>query len=192
MKEKIGIYGGTFDPIHIGHLITTRFVLEQRNLDKIIFIPCNISPLKTHLNSSSSKDRLNMLKLAIDRMPQFGFSDYEIKKGDVSYTIETIREMKKIYDDIELIIGYDNLVVFDKWKEPDEIFKLAKVVVMKRHYESGAKPEHKYFDMSTILETPRIEISSSEIRQRVKNNLPIDLYVPEKVKEYIFENGLYR
>lgn len=192
MKKKIGIYGGTFDPIHIGHLITTRFVLEQRALDKIIFIPCNISPLKTHQNSTLPEHRLSMLKLAIDGMQQFDFSDYEIRKGDVSFTLDTLREMKKYYDEIELIIGYDNLVVFDKWKEPDEIFKLANVVVMKRHYEIDKKPGHKYFDMATILETPTIEISSSEIRQRVKNNLPINFFVPEKVKEYIFENGLYR
>jgi nicotinate-nucleotide adenylyltransferase len=192
MKEKIGIFGGTFDPVHIGHIITTRFVLEQRGLDKIIFIPCNISPLKTDIDSASTTHRLNMLKLAIEDLPQFDFSDYEIRKGDVSFTFDTLCEIKKEYSEIELIIGYDNLIVFDKWKNPDGIFEIAKVIVMKRHGTPTEKPSHNYFDKAIILDTPSIEISSTEIRKRVKNNLPIDFLVPEKVKEYIYLNKLYK
>ena len=192
MKQKIGIFGGTFDPVHIGHIITTRFVLEQRKLDRIIFIPCNISPLKTDVYSASTTHRLNMLKLVIEDLPQFDFSDYEIRKGDVSFTFDTLCEMKKEYSEIELIIGYDNLVVFDKWKNPDGIFDITKVVVMKRHGTSAEKPTNKYFDKAIILDTPSIEISSTEIRERVKNNLPIDFLVPEKVKEYIYQNKLYK
>lgn len=192
MTQKIGIFGGTFDPIHIGHIITTRFVLEQRGLDKIIFMPCNISPLKTDCNSASTVHRLNMLKLAIEDLPQFDFSDYEIQKGEVSFTFDTLFEMKKKHSDIELIIGYDNLVVFDKWKNSDGIFDIAKVIVMKRHGTSSEKRSHNYFDKAIILNTPSIEISSTEIRKRVKNNLPIDFLVPEKVKEYIYQNKLYK
>ena len=192
MNNKIGIYGGTFDPIHIGHIITTRFVLEQRGLDKIIFIPCNVSPLKTSNFSSSPGHRLNMLKLAIEGFPHFDYSDYEINKGDVSYTYDTICEMKKRFDEIELIIGYDNLVVFDKWKKANEIFEIAKVIVMKRINDRSHEKTHKYYDKAVMINTPSIEISSTEIRERVKNNLPIDFLVPDKVKEYILTNGLYR
>jgi nicotinate-nucleotide adenylyltransferase len=192
MKQKIGIFGGTFDPVHIGHIITTRFVLEQRKLDRIVFIPCNISPLKTNINSTTSEHRLNMLKLAVENHPQFDFSDYEIQKGEVSFTFDTLCEMQKKYSEIELIIGYDNLVLFDKWKNPDGIFDITKVVVMKRHGTSAEKPTNKYFDKAIILDTPSIEISSTEIRERVKNNLPIDFLVPEKVKEYIYQNKLYK
>ena len=192
MNKKIGIYGGTFDPIHVGHLITTRFVLEQRGLDKIIFIPCNISPLKTENDSSSSEHRLNMLRIAINDQPQFDFSDYEIQKGKVSYTYDTLREMKKSYNEIELIIGYDNLVVFDEWRKPNDIFEIAKVVVMKRSVDKEHEKTHEFYNKAIIVDTPYIEISSTEIRERVKNNLPIDFLVPDKVKEYIFENGLYR
>lgn len=188
---KVGIFGGTFDPVHIGHITTTRFVLEKRGLDKIIFIPCNISPLKTSVESSSPIHRLNMLKLAIEGLPQFEYSDYEIKKGDVSYTYDTLLEMKKYYAHLELIIGYDNLVVFDKWKNPDKIFEAANVVAMKRNTDTEIKIAHKYFDKAIVLDTPTIEISSTEIRERVTKKLPIDYLVPEKVKEYILTNGLY-
>lgn len=188
---KIGIFGGTFDPVHVGHIITTHFVLEKRGLDKIIFIPCNISPLKTSVESSSPTHRLNMLKLAIEGLPQFECSDYEINKGDVSYTYDTLLEMKKKYDYLELIIGYDNLIVFDKWKNPDKIFEIANVVAMKRNSDTEIKIAHKYFEQAIILDTPAIEISSTEIRDRVNKKLPIDYLVPEKVKEYILTNGLY-
>lgn len=192
MINKIGIFGGTFDPVHIGHLITTQFVLEKRSLDKIIFIPSNISPLKRDNLNSSPDHRLSMLKLAVDGNPKFDISNFELEKGNVSYTYDTLCEMKKKYREIELIIGYDNLVVFDKWYKPDEIFELADVVVMKRSCDEDKVVNHKYFDKAIILDTPGIEISSTEIRNRVKNNLPIDYLVPQKVKEYIFSNGLYK
>jgi len=188
---KIGIFGGSFDPIHLGHLITTLYVLEKRGLDRIIFVPCNISPLKSE-QFSSPHHRLNMLKLAIDNFPQFGFSDYEILKGDVSYSYDTLLEMKKIHKNIELIIGFDNLLVFDKWRNPDGIFEIADVVVMKRNERYDPKTVNKYFNKANILDTPAIDISSTEIRKRVKNNMPIDFWVPGKVKEYIFTNGLYK
>jgi len=190
-QEKIGIFGGTFDPIHIGHLITTQFVLEQRKLDKIIFIPCYISPHKTNQNSSNPVHRLNMLRLAIEGIPYFELSDYEIRKGNISYTYDTILELKKTYHHIELIIGYDNLIVFDKWHKPDEILDLAKLIVMKRIIDKDAEVKNKYFEKAIILNTPTIEISSTEIRERVKKKLPIDFLVPKKVKEYIIQNKLY-
>ena len=99
--------------------------------------------------------------------------------------------MKKYYKEIELIIGYDNLVVFDKWYKPNEIFETAKVVVMKRSIDKEHEKDHEFYDKAIIVDTPYIEISSTEIRERVKNNLPIDFLVPDKVKKYIFENGLY-
>lgn len=191
MNERVGIFGGTFDPIHLGHLITTQYVLEQRKLDKIIFIPCYISPHKTNQNSSNPVHRLNMLRLAIEGIPYFELSDYEIRKGNISYTYDTILELKKTYHYIELIIGYDNLIVFDKWNKPDEILDLAKLVVMKRIIDKDAEIKNKYFDKAIILNTPTIEISSTDIRERVKNKLPIDFLVPKKVKEYIIQNKLY-
>lgn len=188
---KVGIYGGTFDPVHNGHLITAQYVLEERNLDKIIFMPNNISPLKIGRKSASTHDRMEMLKIALEPVEAFMHSTFEIDKGDVSYTVDTLRELRKEYDYLEFIIGLDNLLVFEKWYEPDEIMTLAHLVVLKRESEISNKP-NRYFDRAVLINTPVIEISSTEIRERVERNLSIDFLVPEKVKEYIQDNNLYK
>ena len=189
---KVGIIGGSFDPIHSGHLITANFVLEQRRLHKIIFIPCNISPHKTQVVAAENNHRLEMVKLAIDNNPRFECSDLEIQKGGISYTVETFKELKNKFDEIELIIGYDNLVTFDKWKDPDEIIKIAKLIVLRRSIGSRDIHTNKYYGEAIYVDTPIIEISSSEIRERVLKNLPIDYLVPEAVKKYIYKFNLYR
>ena len=190
--KPVGILGGSFDPIHVGHLITSYDVLEKRDLEKIIFVPCHISPHKTDQKPTEDIHRLNMVNLAIEQYPYFESSDYEIRKGDVSYTYNTLVELKKSYDQIELIIGFDNLIVFDKWYRPDDILQLATVVVMKREIDNIPVKHNKYFDSVILLETTLIDISSTEIRERVKNNEPIDYLVPSKVKEYISQHGLYK
>jgi len=190
--ERIGIFGGTFDPIHIGHLITAQSLLEIRKLDKIIFIPCFISPHKRHTENSGPKHRLEILKLSIQYQKQFDFSEIELNRKDVSFTIDTVRELKKQYDYIELIIGFDNLIVFDSWKEPDELFDLIKVVVMKRIIDKEIEYKHKYYEMATIIKTPYVELSSTYIRERVRRNLHIDFMVTHAAKEYILKNNLYR
>lgn len=191
MKSKIGILGGTFDPVHNGHLITAQFVREKRNLDRIIFIPCNISPHKTDLLSSSAEHRLNMVKLAINNIPYFDYSDYELKAEGVSYSYNTLLYLSEKYESLELIIGYDNLLVFDKWHQPDEIIRLVSLVVMKRKTDIEEK-RNRFFEKAVLLDTPTIEISSTDIRERVRNNLPVDFLVPESVKKYIYETNLYR
>mgnify|MGYP000306633674 CR=1 FL=1 len=191
MKNKIGIFGGTFDPIHNGHLITAQYVLEKRNLEKIIFIPCFISPHKTNLVSSEPIHRLQMIKLAIDSLPYFDYSDYELKSEGISYTYNTLLYLSEKYSSLELIIGYDNLLVFDKWNKPDEILELATLVVMKRKTDIEEK-RNRFFDKAILVDTPTIEISSTDIRERVRNNLPIDFLVPESVKKYIYETNLYK
>ncbi len=191
MVETIGIYGGTFDPIHLGHLITAQYVYEIRKLSKVLFIPCNVSPLKIGMERTPNEDRFNMVKLAIEDIPYFLISDYEIKNPGVSYTINTLTYLKHQYDNFELIIGYDNLLQFEEWKDGDEIVKLAKLVVLGRDTHEYEK-ENRFFKFAEFVKTPRIDISSSEIRGRVKNNLPIDFLVPSKIKNYIFKKGLYR
>ena len=190
--KPVGILGGSFDPIHSGHLLTSYDVLEKRNLEKIIFIPCHISPHKTNQKPTKDLHRLNMVNLAIESYPYFESYDYEIRKGDVSYTYNTLVELKKSYDQIELIIGFDNLIVFDKWYRPDDILKLAKVVVMKREIDNIPIKHNKYFNSVILLETALIDISSTEIRERVKNSASIDYLVSSNVKEYIFKHGLYK
>lgn len=187
---KVAMFGGTFDPIHNGHLITAQAVREIRRLDKIIFIPSYIAPHKLNVTSSSGKHRLEMIKLAIEGNPYFDYSDYELKKEGVSYTIDTIKYLKKVYGEVEIIIGYDNLLDFRNWKSPNEIFELAKVVVLRRNC-SDTEDHDKYFYMAEQIETPLVEISATEIRKRISNGLPVSFLVPDKVKEYIYGLNLY-
>jgi nicotinate-nucleotide adenylyltransferase len=189
--SKVGIFGGTFDPIHLGHLITAQSVKELRNLEKIIFIPAFISPHKSDAKTSSPEDRLNMIKLAVDDIPFFDFSDIEVKKGGISFSIDTLRELKKQYSELEFIIGYDNIFSFHTWKEPDEIFKLAKVVVLKRKSSHPPQFEDKYYHQAAYVQTRGIEISATDIRERVKKRMPINFLVPPAVMEYIYEHKLY-
>ncbi len=190
--KAVGIFGGTFDPVHNGHLITAQSILEKRDLEKIIFIPCNISPHKVNRTTAEAHHRLQMIKIATSNFPGFEYSDYEIRTGDISYTLDTLREFSKTYPKLELIIGYDNLIKFDSWREPDKILELAKLVVMKRNHEPNLKIFHKYFGEAVYVDTPIIEISSSNIRERIAHGQIIDALVPEKVKEYIYAFKLYK
>ena len=190
--SAVGIFGGTFDPVHLGHLITAQAVRELRKLEKIIFIPAFISPHKTDIRILESKHRLNMLKISLSETGYFEYSDIEIKKENISYSIETIKELKKTYKNLELIIGFDNIFDFKTWKEPDEIIKLVKLIVLKR--KSSIEPDYKdkYYKSAVFVETPTIEISSSEIRSRVAKGLPVKYMVTDKVLNYINENKLYK
>ncbi len=190
--SRIAIFGGTFDPVHHGHLITAQSVLELRNLDKIIFIPSFISPHKQDIKASTVEHRVNMLKLAIENIPYFDWSDIEINRENISYTIDTLKEMKKIYGDIELIIGEDNLMSFDKWKSPESIIKIATLLVLRRRTSREAVIKYPYEDKAVFLQTPWIDISGTRIRERVKNGLPINFLVPQNVMRYIYESKLYK
>jgi nicotinate-nucleotide adenylyltransferase len=188
---KVGIFGGTFDPIHLGHLITAQSVREIRNLEKIIFIPAFISPHKSEIKTSSPEDRLNMIKLAIDGISFFDCSDLEIKKGGVSFTIDTLKELKKKYNDLEFIIGYDNIFEFHTWKDPDEIMKLTNLIVLKRRSSHPPQFKDKYYNQAVFVETRGIEISATDLRERVRKEQPINFLVPPKVMEYIYNHKLY-
>lgn len=187
--KKAGIYGGTFNPVHNGHLITALYVKEIRKLDAVIFVPANISPHKKNEISLDPYHRLKMLEEAVLNFNGFVVSDYEIQKGEISYTIDTLHYFKSIIPDLELIIGYDNAERFDTWKNYKEILSISNLVVLKRNNRVAEFENRSKF---IFLNTPEIEISSSEIRNRVKNQLPVDFLVPDRVKEYISENRLYK
>ncbi|MFZ1291070.1 MAG: nicotinate-nucleotide adenylyltransferase [Melioribacteraceae bacterium] len=189
--ETIGIFGGTFDPIHFGHLITAQTLLEKRNLSKIIFVPSYISPHKINYNYSDPIHRLEMTKLATESNPNFEVSDFEINRDEISYSYNTLLEFSKTYKNMELIIGFDNLVTFDTWHKPDEIIKLAKLVVLKRTYDKEIKSAHKFFGEAEFINTPTIEISSTEIRNRISKKLNVEYLLPCSVFNYIKNNNLY-
>ena len=187
--NSIGLFGGTFDPIHIGHLITAQSVLELRNLSKIIFMPAFVSPLKIDYHSASSEDRAKMVELAIKDYPYFELSRYEIEKHRISYTIETLEYFRKRYENIELIIGYDNYVIFNKWKSSDLILQLAKVIVLNRTVNNLKPPT--FDERFTFVDSPTIEVNSTEIRERVRKNMSIDFFVQPTTKDYITQKKLF-
>ena len=190
---RVCIFGGTFDPPHIGHLLIAQTVCEAEKFDKILFIPANIPPHKK--NISEVNDRLTMLNLAIKGNPNFEISDMEIERGGVSYTIDTLKDIRssfiKAEDELFYLIGSDSLLEFKKWKNPKEILKHCNVVVAIR---PGFRPSDIpawILHRIQFANIPRFEISSSNIRQRWRENKTIRYLVTLPVWEYINHHNLY-
>ncbi len=193
---KVGIFGGTFNPPHIGHLIVAEFVREEAELDKIIFVPCASPPLKQNLNYLSQlaepEHRFEMVKIAIKGNPFFEVSDIEIKRGGVSYTIDTINQMLERFPSYNfyLLIGADQFKNFHLWREPDEIVKKVQLIVFNR--PGFDIPESRFSPFAKFIAVPNIDVSASAIRFKVRNGKSIKYLVPPEVEEYIYANGLYR
>ena len=196
---KIGIMGGTFNPIHHGHLILSEYIRLEENLDKIIFIPTGNPP---HKNSVlDAKLRLEMVELAIKSNPYFNASDIEVKRTNLTYTIDTIKELKEKYPSAELfmIIGADTLLSLHNWKDCSKVLSQINFIVADR---LGLRPSdieeeikrlsNKYFSNIFNIASPIIDISSTDIRNRIKENLSIKYLVPETIEDYILQNNLYR
>lgn len=190
---KICLFGGTFDPPHIGHLLIAQTICEAESFDKILFIPVNIPPHKTV--NTPLEDRLNMLDIAIDDNPNFEISDIEIKRGGVSYTIDTIKTIKNKYNissnKISYLIGSDSLLNFHNWKDPEKILEECQIIVAIR---PGFRPSdipawilHKI----QFANIPRFEISSTNIRDRWVEDKTIRYMVTLPVWDYINEHKLY-
>jgi len=200
-SNKIGIMGGTFDPVHIGHLIIAEESRVNFDLDKIIFVPTGEPPHKNLKNVTSAKHRYEMTLLSIMHNPYFYISDIEIKREGLTYTIDTIRYFKKRYPKSEIffIIGADSLINIDKWKNSEELLRESKFIVAKRvgiEYslleERINEINDKYSKIVFSVTTPYIDISSTDIRKRVKNGENIKYYLPLDVEAYIKKNRLYR
>ncbi|MCM8792245.1 MAG: nicotinate-nucleotide adenylyltransferase [Candidatus Omnitrophica bacterium] len=187
---RIGILGGTFNPIHLGHLILAEEVGYKLNLDKVIFVPTYLPPHKDTSEIASAIDRFKMVKLAIKRNRRFSVSDIEIKRKGRSYTIDTIQEFKKMYphDELYFIIGSDLISYLDSWKDLDRILKLIKFIVATRPgYSLSSLP-----DYISKLDIRAIDISGFQIREAIKNKKPFRYLLPEAVYKYINKKGLYR
>lgn len=185
---KIGILGGTFNPIHIGHLILAEQAQYELGLDNILFIPSYIPPHKRLEDNISAKDRLNMVKLAIEDNQKFNVSTIEIKRKGKSYTVITLRQLKDKYpqDELYFLAGADSLQ--QNWKGFSEVLDLSNFIVVNR---PGWSTKGKLDERMRLLEIPTVVISSSEIRKMVKEGKPIRYLVPDKVREYISNNSLY-
>lgn len=192
---KIGIYGGTFDPIHIAHLIIAEAARNDLKLDRVIFVPSYIPPHKPNRHISAAEIRIEMVERAVGDHSAFVVSDYEIRRQNISYTVETLRYFAEQYqidrDHLFLIIGQDNLKDFDKWKEPEEILRLASLAVAARPEQPEIWPTMLEKAAIRFLNSPLMGISASVIRERVRNGQSIRYWVPSVVEEIIRQKGLY-
>ena len=192
---KTGILGGVFNPVHTAHLIAAEAVRQQLNLDRILFIPASNPPHKNTEGLTDAEKRFEMIKLAISGNKYFEASDIEIKMPPnvKSYTVDTLAALKEKYknDEFYLIIGMDQFTELHTWKEPQKLFELSKVVVINRPGFTD-DIQNEFTKLANFVKIPYMEISSSIIRQRAKENKSIKYLVPEKVEEFIIENNLYK
>lgn len=195
---KIGIIGGTFNPIHLAHLYIAYEAKCQLNLDKIIFIPTGSPPHKKDMEILEASLRYNMVYEAIKNYEDFEISDYEIEKKGLSYTFETLEHFKNDDNELYFITGADCLMDIEKWKYPEKIFELCNFVVFNRAGYSKKnlriqkeKIQQKFNTNITFLDIIDLEISSSMIRNRIKEGKRIDFFMPREVLEYIITNNLY-
>jgi nicotinate-nucleotide adenylyltransferase len=187
---RIGIFGGTFDPPHVGHLIAAQEVYEQLGLDRLLLIPAAVPPHKRDETVSPGEVRLEMLRAAVAGDDRFEVSEVELERDGPSYTVDTLRALRTDHPDAELFLamGADQLDAFDTWKAPDEIVGLATLVTFGR---SGTEPESGGRPV-TRVEVPEIDISSTLIRQRVARGAPIRYLVAAGVESIIRASALYR
>ena len=196
---KIAIFGGTFNPIHLGHLRLAEDVREEFSLDKIVFIPTNVPPHKKLEGNASASDRLEMIKLSIDKNDYFIVDDVEIKKGGISYTIDTIKyiyENYKFYKKPFFIIGSDQAITIKSWKKIDELATLLKFIILIRKEERSKIQElnsmMKELNLESYFFTKReLDITSSEIRDRIYNGKSVRYLIKDSVYDYIIKNKLY-
>ncbi len=214
MKEKIGIFGGSFNPIHAGHLNSLRMVMDKNKLSKLFIVPNNKNPLRQDADMPSGEHRVNMIKLAIKDEKNVAVDEQEIARGGLSYTIETIRYYESKYgsENIYFIMGADTFEALDQWKNFEDILKASNLVVTTRphsdlpfdieDFPKGVQPLIKTFEPSGIakLKSGRqiiytqledLDISATQVRKRLKLRRSVDSYLSFEVENYIKENDLY-
>jgi len=184
---RLGIFGGTFDPVHVGHLAIASAALEAVPLDRVLFVPARRSPLKERGPFASEQDRLTMLETAIADEPRFSLSRAELEREGPSYTVETIERLAG-EDELFLILGSDALADFERWKDPERITRLATLLVADR---PGA-PTPSADAPVRMFDAPRLDISSRELRARAARGRSLRYLVPEAAWRHIEARGLYR
>jgi nicotinate-nucleotide adenylyltransferase len=199
---RIGIFGGSFDPVHVGHLLLAECCREQAQLDAVWFLPAAVSPLKTGNQSAPAEDRAEMLRLAIAGHEAFSVNTLEIDRGGVSFTADTLRQLAEADSSRELFfpMGADSLVDLPRWREPQVICTLATPLVVRR----AGSPEPDFDALASIIppdrieqiraaqiEMPTVELSSTNIRRRVAGGQSIRFQTPRAVEKYIETQGLY-
>ena len=200
-QTRIGILGGTFDPVHRGHLEIARRAMDEAALERVIFIPAGQPRLKPGEPSASPRQRLEMLRLAVGDTPGFEVSDIELRRTGPTMTVETLRELRQeLGDGVELcfILGLDALARFDRWVEPERVAELARLLAVSRPGYTGFDWPGFYARNPYVegrvdcLDSTAIDVSASELRQRIAAGASVSGLLPSVVEQYIQENGLYK
>ncbi len=198
--KKIGIMGGTFNPIHIGHLFLAENAYEQAGLDKVLFMPSKNPPHKAMPNQVTEQQRVDMVNLAIKDNPHFELSTMELHREGLTYTADTLRIMKQQNPDTEyfFIVGTDSLFMMQHWKEPEVVFEYCTVLVAARDnadYDT-IKVHMNYLKQTYLakiqfMQMPMLDIASAKIRDRIENSQTVRYYLPQAVIRYITDHKLY-
>jgi nicotinate-nucleotide adenylyltransferase len=191
---KIGLLGGSFDPVHFGHLIAAQDVYEQYGLDRLFLVPAAQAPLKPNDVQSSAGDRLAMLRAAVEWDRRFDISDCELRRGGVSYTIDSARHFRSLYpgDDLYWIIGGDQLPKLHLWKDITELARLVEFIFLERPgFPTKAQPPVAGLRLHRC-DGHLLAVSSTELRERTRRGLSLDYFVPHKAIVYIKQHSLYR
>ena len=197
---RLGVFGGTFDPIHIGHLVIAQVALEEAGLDRVLFMPAGVNPLKVGKRTTSGAHRLAMVRLAIAGHPQFAVSDWELRHEGPSFTADTLSYIREQHpeDELFLIIGADNLELLPKWRSVDRIAELATILALTRPgTDLRASAEAAYARQDALrsrirlVEIPGLDISSTWLRERLVKKLSVAHLLPAEVIGYCKENKLY-
>ncbi|MCC7085251.1 MAG: nicotinate (nicotinamide) nucleotide adenylyltransferase [Pirellulales bacterium] len=200
---RLGIFGGSFDPVHYGHLLLAESCREQCRLDAVWFVPAAVPPHKQDRKLSSDADRVEMLKLAIGGHEAFAVYPWEIDRGGVSYTVETLQQLRAEDSSRELflLMGADSLADLPTWREPERICSLAIPIVVRRNGSPQPNdsvlaklmsPERLAVARNCAVESPLIDLHSTELRQRVSMGKSIRFRTPRAVEKYIHSRGLYQ
>lgn len=190
---RIGIFGGAFDPIHLGHLVLAEQCREQCGLDQVWFIPTRNPPHKEAASLTLGRDRVQMLEFATAGVPEFVVSQIELDRDDVSWTIDTLRTLHAAHpeDELFLLIGGDSLRDLPTWREPEAIAGLATIVAVNRAGVAPPQVEESIRERVELVSMPDVAISATDIRHRVSSGQSIRFLVPRAVEQFIMEHGLY-
>jgi nicotinate-nucleotide adenylyltransferase len=198
MGTRLGIMGGTFDPIHYGHLVTAEEALHQFALDEVLFLPTGQPWMKEHEDVSAAEDRYLMTVIATASNPRFRVSRLEVDREGTTYTVDTLRGLRAEFGDgvdLFFISGADAILEIFQWKDPEELFELANFIAATRPgydialFEATAPNSHPRI---SVMNIPALAISSTDVRRRVAAGRPIRYLVPEGVNSYVQKAGLYR
>lgn len=191
--EHIGILGGTFNPVHEAHVKLGEYFIKETKANKVIYVPCNISPFKTDEKIASPEHRLRMLNIALREINQFEISKFELSKEGISYSFETVNYFHNKFPDakLSLILGGDQAENFHKWKNWKDILDLADLYVALRKGYKIPTYEFEGYKKAVYMEMPFIEVSASEIRNKISQKELNIKHLDSKVEEYIYQEGIY-